>query len=70
MYTRLKEEMKRQHKTAFALSKVMGISSSDLYASIKGTRPLYPKYKRLLSEALNVPQDVLFPEEEGVKDHE
>lgn len=45
------------------LAKIIGIEAGDLYAAFKGTKPMHPKYKRLISEALGESEDNLFNEE-------
>lgn len=42
------------------LAKVIGVDSGILYSGFKGTKPLFPKYKRLIAEALEVDEKTLF----------
>lgn len=65
MYTKLQEEMKKQHITIHHLSKLIDVNNPDLYCAIKGTKPMFPKYKERIAEVLNCPIGDLFPEEEG-----
>lgn len=64
MNEKLKAEMKRQGITGYRLSKTTGINASDLYSALKGNRPMFPKWKALIAEALNCPIEVLFPVDE------
>lgn len=60
----LKKEMKKQNITGYRLSQLTGISSSDLYNAIAGKKPMFPGWKKRISEALNVPMADLFEEDE------
>lgn len=50
-----------QHKTLLDLSIMTAISQSDLSQIELGRRPAYPKWRRKLSEALNISENELFP---------
>lgn len=43
----------------------IGISQPDLCNAINGVKPMYPKYRRLLSEYLDIDEELLFPDENG-----
>lgn len=43
----------------------IGISQPDLCNAINGVKPMYPKYRRLLSDYLGIDEEVLFPNENG-----
>lgn len=45
------------------LAKVIGVEACDLYSGFKGTKPLFPKYKRLIAEALETDEKTLFGED-------
>lgn len=47
----------------YKLSKVIGVENGILYAGFKGTKPLFPKYKRLIAEALGADEKTLFGED-------
>ena len=57
----LGEIMKERHITGYWLSKRTGIASPDVYAALKGTKPMYPGYKKRIAEALELSADYLFP---------
>lgn len=42
------------------LSKEIGVEAANLYAGFKGTKPLFPKYKKLIAEALEADEKTLF----------
>lgn len=63
MFDELKDEMRKQNITGYRLAKVIGVCGSDLYNALNGKKPMYPKYKRRIAEALNRPIGDLFPEE-------
>lgn len=46
-------------------AKDIGIGRPDLSSALNGRKPMYPKYKRLLSDYLCIDEKVLFPEEGG-----
>lgn len=45
------------------MAKTIGVEACDLYAGFKGTKTLYPKYKRLIAEALETDEKTLFGED-------
>lgn len=62
MYERVKKRINAQYGSINKLAKHIGVEACDLYAGFKGTKPLYPKYKRLIAEALNEDASKLFGE--------
>lgn len=38
------------------------ISPSDFYQAVNGKKPFFPAWRKRLSETLDVPEKVLFPE--------
>lgn len=44
-------------------AKDIGISRPDLSSALNGRKPMYPKYRRLLSEYLGIAEEVLFPDD-------
>lgn len=46
----------------------VGITPSDLYCALNGTKPFYPKYKRKISEYLQIDEAELFAESEDKND--
>lgn len=65
MYERLIAEMQKQGITGYRLGKMLHICRSDLYCAIKGTKPMYPGYKKRIADALGCTIEELFPEEGG-----
>lgn len=61
MFDALKKEMEKRHITGYWLSKKTGIASPDIYAALKGTKPMYPGYKVRIAEAMECSTDELFP---------
>lgn len=61
MYDTLKKEMKEQGVTTYRLAKNTNIVPSDLYAAFKGHKDFYPHWRRRIAEALNKPEETLFP---------
>jgi predicted transcriptional regulator len=55
--TRILEE---RNLSKLQLSLKAGIAPSDLYRAINGKIPFYPKWKRQVSEYLQVSQDEIF----------
>lgn len=63
MYKKVIEKMKEKGISKMQCAIQMGISPSDLYNALNGVKPLYPKYRKKLSEVLNTPESELFNEE-------
>lgn len=53
MYERTRALINAKYGSINRLAKYIGVEANDLYAGFKGTKTLYPKYKRLIAEALN-----------------
>lgn len=62
MYENVRKRINTQYGSINKLAKVIGVEACDLYAGFKGTKTLYPRYKRLIAEALNEDAAVLFGE--------
>lgn len=43
-------------------AKAIGIGRPDLSSALNGRKPMYPKYRQLLSEYLNIDEALLFPD--------
>lgn len=41
------------------------VNQTDLCSALNGTKPMYPKYKKLIADYLGIDEEVLFPDEEG-----
>lgn len=69
MYAKLKNKMQAEHLTINRLAKQSNITPQDLYAVFKGRKPMFPKWKERIAEALNADVKDLFNEEaEGGSD--
>ena len=69
MYEKLKNKMQAEHLTTNRLAKQSNITPQDLYAALKGRKPMFPKWKARIAAALNVDEKDLFNEEaEGGSD--
>ena len=64
MFDTLQAEMKRQNIRAYTLAKRAEITPSDLYAALKGDRPMYPNWKKRIAAVLGKSEEALFPESE------
>ena len=62
MYENVRKRINTQYGSINKLAKVIGVEACDLYAGFKGTKTLYPRYKRLIAEALNEDAADLFGE--------
>lgn len=65
MYSKLKEEMQRQHITGYKLSKLTGIACSDMYSALAGKRYMFDGWKKRIAAALEQPVSALFPDEDN-----
>ena len=65
---KLLDVLKERNISKLQLALNAGITPSDLYCAFHGTKPLYPKYKRKISEFLQIDEAVLFAEGEGEND--
>lgn len=63
MYEKIRDKVIEKYGSINKLSMVIGVTNVDLYCAFKGAKPMYPKYKRLIAEALNEDVESLFPEE-------
>lgn len=63
MYKAVREKVESKYGSINKLAKVIGVEACDLYSAFTEKKPMYPKYKRLIAEALNEDVASLFPEE-------
>ena len=63
MYTAVRRKIEAQYGSINKLAKVIGVEACDLYSAFTEKKPMYPKYKRLIAEALNEDVTNLFSEE-------
>lgn len=62
MYEHLQELLEEKHVSKYALAKAARISTSDIYSIFKGSKPLYPNWKRRICESLELDEREAFPE--------
>lgn len=62
MYKDVRSKIEAKYGSINRLAKVIGVEACDLYSAFAGTKPMYPKYKRLIAEALDKDADHLFRE--------
>ena len=65
---KLLDVLKERNISKLQLALNAGITPSDLYCALNGKKPFYPKYKRKISEFLQIDEAVLFAEGEGEND--
>ena len=63
-YQNVKEELRRRNISVNRFARDHNIDCGNLTNCLNGKRPLYPKYKQLLSEYLGVDEATLLPDEE------
>lgn len=64
MFDILQAEMKKQNIKAYTLAKRADITPQDLYAALKGDKPMFPNWKKRIAAVLGKPEEALFPERE------
>ena len=62
MYQKAKDRALKQYGSINRLALSIGVNSADLYTAFNGTKPMYPKYKKLIAEALGEDEAALFEE--------
>lgn len=62
MYQKVKDRALKQYGSINRLALRIGVNSADLYTAFNGTKPMYPKYKKLIAEALGEDAATLFEE--------
>lgn len=62
MYEIARAKINAKYGSINRLAKIIKVEACDLYAGFAGTKSLYPKYKRLIAEALNEDEATLFEE--------
>lgn len=60
MYEKVLKAIEEKGLTKHKVAYLMGINPADLYHALNGKKPMYPKYRKKLSEVLCVPEDELF----------
>lgn len=64
MFETLHAELKKRYLSVNKLAIISGITPSDLYCALSGKKPLYPGWRKRIAEALEMPVEELFSEEE------
>lgn len=62
MYQKAKNRVLHRYGSINRLALSIGVNSADLYAAFNGTKPMYPKYRRLIANALGEDETKLFEE--------
>ena len=65
MYERLKTALEGKGISVYHLATLATIASPDLYNAISGKKPMYPNWRKRISEALEIPEEELFEKEGG-----
>lgn len=65
MFELLKKAMQEHDIKPYSLARKANITPSDLYSALKGDRPMFPNWRKRISEALGVPEEDLFESEEN-----
>jgi len=60
--TKIAEVIKERNVSGLQIAMQARIAPSDFYSAMSGKKPFFPAWKRRLSEALEIPEDELFPE--------
>lgn len=60
LFKNVEKELRAQGMSKLQLACRMNISSSDLYSALNGTKPMYPKYRKLIAEVLGKSEAELF----------
>ncbi len=62
MYERLQDLLAEKHVSKYALAKAANIAPTDIYSIFKGSKPLYPNWKKRICESLEMDESEVFPE--------
>lgn len=65
MFARLKTALEEKRISIYRLATMARIASPDLYNALSGKKPMYPNWRKRISEALEIPEEDLFEEEGG-----
>ena len=63
-YQKVKNELGKRNVSVNKFARDHNIDCGNLTNCLNGKRPLYPKYKKLLSDFLGIDEAVLFPDVE------
>lgn len=59
---RLEEVLNERKISGLQAAMKANIAPSDFYQAINGKKPFFPAWRKRLSETLDIPEDILFPE--------
>jgi lambda repressor-like predicted transcriptional regulator len=62
MYPEIRLKIIAKYGSINQLAMHIGVNNSDLYSAFRGKKPMYPKYRKLIAEALGEPEESLFKE--------
>lgn len=62
--TKLKEILRERNITAYRLAKDCKINQTIVYNCLNGKQHIYPKWKKIISEYLALPEEEIFINEE------
>ena len=69
MLIKLAEILEQKHISRYRLAKMTGIHNQDIYAIIKGKKPLYDGWKKKIAEALEISESELLEEDPGAEEN-
>ena len=61
IYTELQKVIDERGISVMRLALELMIPPNNLYAALKGDIPMYPRYRKSISEFFNKPEEELFP---------
>ncbi len=64
MKNKLKEVLKNKGMTAYRLAQLTGIGAPHIYNIISGKEYPYPSWRNRIADALQLPEESIFSEEE------
>lgn len=64
IYKNLKDELRERNLSIRGCARACDIDCCNLTNCLNGKKPMYPKYKRLISKQLGIDEAVLFPEDQ------
>jgi len=65
MYKNFRRTLKERELSIYRVSQIAKIAPPDLYTALSGKKPLYPGWRKRIAEALDMPEEALFNDEEA-----
>lgn len=62
MHEKLKSIMSQRGLSQYKLSQMSGIAATSFNQAYNGKTPFFPSWRKRTAEALNIPENVVFPE--------